>query len=874
MASKIPLHSIRQPGTPSGKAHEEINKKIRDLNARWDLGLNARDIIWTPSKGQSTIEEQCIDRIKCLYYSAGTQLDALLLRRFPLLAQQTPSQERLPLLFRLLSELLPSGFPPKVRNQESKAKNRIYRQGDPELERASSTTEFNNVSPELIERTNNLFHRGARPISKDPEVEDLHARGHVVDRIIDESGQIQVRSYMPEQTNELEYPSSGPSELHHPVQDPTDVYDEEQILVEYEAEDRRLGLSEHAFGGRSKQPNCPQPSTPPASDTEEDDSDVFFSPPGSPTADAAYRQQAQKSPSMSSSTDHKGKHRCKRRSEGDNVSPPKRRISESTETNSAYHSPNPGLKPPPLMESFRSTGTRVESAMTSFAASTPGPSQDNVRQIESANTSFGSDMVGQGPSDEVISSPWGSSMPSLPPDLDNVITNQGWDEPVPFTRPTPKPNSVPSEGRVPTHTKNSLSTGTTTEMVEVAARSELRAARGSHQLSGVALRTLQEPMAGSSATAETMSTAEREALYDFTDMVVEQSFGRSEAGKRPSRTSTVYSAAATSPKDRTIRPKSPSPQRRQQSRPASCATTTTHEMQDSEMESPLRRLDSEDFRLSSLPKQHMFVNESNEPAVMSVMPFKTRYECSRVALASGLPIHAFATQAVLRITNYDDLWAYFKKMAKEKGVTLPKKGSAKAWDDISARCEYVNLKARLTFNDEANSRQSLFKLHIDPIEWEKPCRFQYAYGGDRFLYLFLPNLELKDDPTYLQQAHKPILIRRLQEWLDNEKSFLGRKWNVMHVEPVKEKSQAKRKKRLLSYRIILFATHGYDILPKMATWPSKTCCTEPSSSPETTIEEIVNWFMPLKKTAHQPYCKAFARFDLGITSSTFALRIH
>lgn len=294
-------------------------------------------------------------------------------------------------------------------------------------------------------------------------------------------------------------------------------------------------------------------------------------------------------------------------------------------------------------------------------------------------------------------------------------------------------------------------------------------------------------------------------------------------------------------------------------------------MQDSELDSPFRRHDSEDFRLSSLPKQHMFVDESKEPAVVSVMPFKTRYECSRVALASGLSIYAFATQDVLRITNYDDLWSYFKNMAKEKGVPLPKKGSAKAWDDISARCEYANLKARLTFNDEANSRQSLFRLHIDPIEWEKPCRFQYAYGGDRFLYLFLPNLELKDDPTYLQQAHKPNLIRRLQEWLDNEKSFLGRKWKVMHVEPVKEKRQAKRKERLLSYRIILFATHGYDILPKMATWPFKTLCTEPSFSPETTIEEIVNWFMPLKKTAHQPYCKAFARLDLGIMSSTFPI---
>ncbi|TID17709.1 TCTP-domain-containing protein [Venturia nashicola] len=863
MAPKVPAYPIPQPRTPSGRAHEEINKRIHDLNARWELGLKPRDGIWTPRHGQGTIAEQCFERIKYLHYSATTQLDSLLQQEFPRLAQHTPLKGRLPLLFGLLTQLFPSTSPPKVSNQESRAKNRIFREGDPELERPYGTTDFN-ISPGLLERTNNLSHCGAQTFFEDPEVEDLHARGYVVNRIRDVSGHIHISADKQEQQPDTsEEPRPGPSELHYPLRNQTDEHGHDQLLAEYEAEDRRLGLSERAFGVRSKTTDYRQPSTPPSLDTEEDDSDVFFSPHGSPTAEAAERRQAQRSPSMSSDISRQGNGRRKRRSDCKNISPPKRRISDSTATKSAFYSANPILKPPALVDSFRSSGTRIESAMTSFAASTPGPSQENIRQIESANTSFGSDMVAQGPSDEAMSSPWeGSSMPSLPPDLDNMITNQGWDGAVTSKRRASKPNSLLSEDRVSTHTGDSPSTETRTEMIEVAARTELRASRGLRQPVAASSRAYHGPMAGSSATTETISTAERDVIYDFTDMVVEQSLRHPVAETYPSRSLTEHSAAVSSPKGRTVHPASLSPRRRQQLRPASRATTTTDEIQLADMDHDL-----EDFRLSSLPSQHMFVDESKEVAAMSFMPFKARFECSRVALASGLPIHTFATKDVLRITTYNELWSHFKKIAREKRVVLPKKSSASAWDDTSARCEYVNLKAKLSFNDEANSRQSLFKLHIDPIEWEKPCRFQHAYGGDRFLYLFLPNLELKDDPSYLTQAHKPVLIRRLQEWLGNEKNFLGRRWRVMHVEPVKEKSQAKRKERSLSYRIILFATHGYDILPKLAKWPYKTRCTEPSSSPETTIEEIVNWFMPLQKTAHQPYCKAYARLDLGFSKT-------
>lgn len=852
MASKTPSYPNQQPKTPSGRAHEEINKRIHDLNARWNLGLKPRDGIWTPRHGQGTTAEQCVEIIKCLHYSAGTQLDSLLLGEFPALAQQTPSKGRLPLLFGLLTQLLPRGSSPKVRNQESRAKSRIFREGDPELERPSGTTEFN-VSPGLVQRTNDLTYRGVRTFSEDLEVKDLHDRGFVVNRIRDTSGRIRISAYRQEQADIAEEQRPRPSGLHRPVQDHTDDHDSEQIVAEYEAEDRGLGLSERAFGAKSKKPEFRQSTTPPASDTEEDDSDVFFSPPGSPTAEAAERKQAQRSPTMPSRTNQK------RGSDGENVSPPKRRVSETTTSSSAYYSANPVLKPPALMESFRSTGTRVDSAMTSFAASTPGRSQDTVRQAESANTSFGSDMVGQGPSEEAMSSPWGSSMPSLPPDLDNVITNQRLDETAPFTRPASKPNSVPSEGRLSTHTRDSLSTETRTEMIEVAARSELRAARGSHQPAVASSRNYQEPMSGSSATTETMSTATRDTIYDFTDMVVEQSSRRPAVETSPSRGLREHSAAASSFKSihqveeahsrRAFRGPSPAP--------------IALDDMGADISSPPKRHGSEHWRLSSLPNEDLFVDESNEPSYMAKLSFKARFECARVALACGLSIHDLASEDVVNITKYSDLWAYLKRCAEERSITLPGRSSDRAWDD-TPKCEYVNLKARLILNDEDNCRQALFKLHIEPIEFEQPCRFQYVYGGDRFLYLLLPNLKL---PKNLKQ-HQYFLIPRLQEWINGVKNFLGRTWEVVHAEPVKAKSKQQRKERKFSYRLVLFATSGYDILPKLARYPYSdfTKCVEPSSSPEISREELLRWFMPLEKNAYQTYCKAFARLDLGTSA--------
>jgi hypothetical protein len=49
------------------------------------------------------------------------------------------------------------------------------------------------------------------------------------------------------------------------------------------------------------------------------------------------------------------------------------------------------------------------------------------------------------------------------------------------------------------------------------------------------------------------------------------------------------------------------------------------------------------------------------------------------------------------------------------------------------------MKAKLSFSE--SSVGPLFKLALEPFQIEQSCRFQRAFGGDRFLYLLTPNLE-------------------------------------------------------------------------------------------------------------------------------------
>jgi hypothetical protein len=111
-----------------------------------------------------------------------------------------------------------------------------------------------------------------------------------------------------------------------------------------------------------------------------------------------------------------------------------------------------------------------------------------------------------------------------------------------------------------------------------------------------------------------------------------------------------------------------------------------------------------------------------------------------------------------------------------------------------------------------------------------------------------PNLERF--PTHLKSQEQNFK-RRFAEWLLTEKHFLGRVWRVVHLEPYKSSRKFEEKTQRPSYRVILFAVSGYDIPPAL----------------HRSVEEVINWFLPLQKNEKQPYCKVFARLDLGFSKT-------
>ncbi|KAL0259688.1 hypothetical protein SLS55_005425 [Diplodia seriata] len=189
-------------------------------------------------------------------------------------------------------------------------------------------------------------------------------------------------------------------------------------------------------------------------------------------------------------------------------------------------------------------------------------------------------------------------------------------------------------------------------------------------------------------------------------------------------------------------------------------------------------------------------------------------------------------------------------------------GTVKAFENIT-------LKAKLSFTDNNNNHGPIFKLRLQPLQLEEAsCRFQRAFGGDRFLYLETPEFRGDRLPEHLK-GQLAAIEERFQEWLGAKgKRLLGRKWETLHVEPIKEKKKFKGRAQDegRAYRVILFATSGNDIDSTKETGKIRSGTRRTMS-----VYDLVNWFMPLDKNANQRYLKAFARISLGLTTTLPAL---
>lgn len=277
--------------------------------------------------------------------------------------------------------------------------------------------------------------------------------------------------------------------------------------------------------------------------------------------------------------------------------------------------------------------------------------------------------------------------------------------------------------------------------------------------------------------------------------------------------------------------------------------------------SPVKSM--EHHQVKALPKQGLFVPDIvNEK--LKIMPFKYRWEFMRFALEVGVePADLLPTTHNEDWQEYAAMWDYLLRHdANKECEKQPQRSSEKAWSCTDNNFENITLKASLAFNQKNSG--PLFSIQLQPLQVEEAsCRFQRAFGGDRFLYLEVPPFKRDGLPSHLKQQLCNI-EERFEDWLPyKQKPFLGREWEVVHIEPLASKKQTLRRQQteVRGFRVILFATRGCDIPRRRGKK------IHSSVRQEMSVYDLINWFMPLDRNSDQAYLKAFARISLGLTTT-------
>ncbi|KAF1981498.1 hypothetical protein K402DRAFT_364650 [Aulographum hederae CBS 113979] len=256
--------------------------------------------------------------------------------------------------------------------------------------------------------------------------------------------------------------------------------------------------------------------------------------------------------------------------------------------------------------------------------------------------------------------------------------------------------------------------------------------------------------------------------------------------------------------------------------------------------SPLKHQPGEHWKIERFPQGGLFAPDFPPEAKAGVLPFRVRWESLRVALACDAPLeNILPTDASL--SEQDSLWMHFRKQLPS--IILPARSSTEAWTRSVDVFDGITLQASLSITYDARSGLRT-KLKLEPLKLDAACRFQRKFGGSRLLYLNIPSTD------QLRKAFGGQFSRflvRFREWLAEEKEFLDRTWRVFHIDPKKGKKSAAFQES--TQRLVLFATRGSDL-------------------DSIQISDFLDWFIPLEINQKQPFCKAYARLDLGLSRTT------
>jgi hypothetical protein len=275
-------------------------------------------------------------------------------------------------------------------------------------------------------------------------------------------------------------------------------------------------------------------------------------------------------------------------------------------------------------------------------------------------------------------------------------------------------------------------------------------------------------------------------------------------------------------------------------RPRSSSVGATPLRPPQQAETPADSPSKQAYYIRELPEQNLFVPPL--PEELSKFPYFVLFICCRLSLVHGVPLNT-----LMQLLDINQVQSDSEKFwhTLDPRLRVGPRESTLVWTAARKSFEGYTFKGRVNFDGRAGSPSGVFKLELTPIERETSCLFQRMFGSDRFLYLSFPSFR-EDTPEHFNKMQMQQIEEQWKLWILREHTFLGRKWRVFHIEPIKKKGNA-GSDQSADKRVILFATQGIGIDRPML------------------LGEMMNEFIDLTRNQEQNFCKAFARLDLGLS---------
>ncbi|KAL9130896.1 MAG: hypothetical protein Q9217_001046, partial [Psora testacea] len=266
-------------------------------------------------------------------------------------------------------------------------------------------------------------------------------------------------------------------------------------------------------------------------------------------------------------------------------------------------------------------------------------------------------------------------------------------------------------------------------------------------------------------------------------------------------------------------------------------------------------------QVRDLPTHHLF--EPDIPEAFKDASMRVRYEYIRLASHYQYPLELANPGDIADFEDYQCLWRYFEKCAGHVVQHPPEMVTPLVWKAAGDNFAGISLKGKLVFR--STNVGPLFQLHLEALRKERSCRFQRAFGGDRFLYLSVPAITASKLPSHVRDQYIHIQSS-YKEWLQKEKQFLGCKWETFFVEQkTKKRGRFVPDDEVGGQLVVLFATEvAQRSAPMSFTGKKDHECLAQSTI---RVEEVFNWFFPTQSNIGHLQCKAYARLELGFSKT-------